>query len=124
MPVSDTESSTYSPGSHRRASLRLALSMSDVARADSDRAAVGHGVARVHDEVHQHLFDLARIGFHRREFRLGRENIFDVFADEPGKHLAEVGDDGVQIEHARLQDLHAAEGEQLPRHGDGFAAAF
>ena len=44
---------------------------------------------------------------------------FDVFADEAGKQLAHFFDDGVEIHHAGLQDLHAAESEELAGQGGG-----
>jgi hypothetical protein len=47
-----------------------------------------------------------------------------VLANEAGEHLPHFGYDSIQIEHTRLQDLHAAEGEQLPGHGDGAAGGF
>ena len=47
-----------------------------------------------------------------------------MLADQSRQHLAHIGDHGVQIQHPRLQHLHAAEGQQLARHGDGAAGGF
>ena len=38
--------------------------------------------------------------------------------------LAHVIDDRVQVEHARLKDLHTAKGQELPGHGHGFPGGF
>ncbi len=39
----------------------------------------------------------------------------DPLAHQAAQHPVEVRDDGVQVEHLRLQDLTAAEGQQLLR---------
>ncbi len=39
----------------------------DVAGADVQNSALGHGITGIDDQVHQHLLDLARIGFQRPE---------------------------------------------------------
>ena len=47
------------------------------------------------------------------EARVEHRHELDVLADQPAQHRVHVGDDGVQVEHARLQHLPAAEREQL-----------
>ena len=48
-------------------------------------------------------------------FQFGAQ--LDVRADEAGKHRAQVADEGVEIEHARRQQLLATEGEKLAGQG-------
>ena len=91
----------------------------DVRRLDRDRAAARHRVARVHREVDDHLLELRRVGTNRRELRLEHRQELDVLADQAAEHHVHVGNDGIQVEHARLQHLPAAEGEQLPRQRGG-----
>ena len=76
---------------------------------------LGHGVAGVDHQVHDHLLDLARVGLDRAEARRGQERQLDVLADEPPEHLLDArprcrsGSSGL-----RLQDLLPAEREELP----------
>ncbi len=86
---------------------------------DGQAAAVGHGVARVDYEVQGDLLDLAGVGFHAAEIGAGQKREFDIGADDARNHLNHSGDDFVQIQNARLQHLHAAEGEQLASEGGG-----
>ena len=52
---------------------------------------------------------------------IGREakHELNIFADEPRDELADLFDDGVEIEDAGLQDLHAAEREKLASQSGG-----
>ena len=85
----------------------------DVGGLDGELAAVGHGVAGVDRQVHQHLLDLARVGVDHAE--VGREHLdeVDVLADEAPEHLLDPRGDLVQVERHGLQHLLAAEGQQL-----------
>ncbi len=47
-----------------------------------------------------------------------------MLTDQTREHLAHLDDDGVQLNHARLQNLHPAERQQLARHGNGAARRF
>ncbi len=79
-----------------------------------DRAAVRHRVARVDDQIHQHLLDLARLDPHVRRRARGVDAQLDVVG-EPLQHAVDAAHDGVQIEPLRLERLPAAEGEELAR---------
>ena len=72
-----------------------------------------HGVSRVHDEVHDHLLDLRRVGQHSTEVGGEKRDELHVLADQASQHHVHVRDDRVQVEHARLQHLSAAEREKL-----------
>ena len=84
---------------------------------DLDATAGGHGVACVDDEIDQHLFDLAGIGKDRGDVASQVCLEADVFADEASEHGLAAGDHGVEIDHAWVERLPAAEGQELPREG-------
>ena len=74
--------------------------------------AVGHRVARVDGEVHEHLLELSRVGKH------GIAGIDASVATSSTsspisarEHRRQAGDDVVQLEHARVQYLASAERE-------------
>jgi hypothetical protein len=75
------------------------------------RAALGHGVARVDDQVQNDLLDLADVGFDRTEFGAGLGDDFHVFADKPAQHLVQVHQNHIEIKDTRLQQLFAAKSE-------------
>ena len=91
----------------------VVLIQRDIGGLDGQLAAVGHGVASVHGEVQDHLFDLAGIGFDPAQFLRVDRLQFNILADEAAQHLLQVGNHGVQIQHQRLQHLFAAERQQL-----------
>ena len=96
----------------------------DVAGLDGELAAAGHGVAGIDDEVHDDLLDLAGIGVDIAERGIVGGGEFDVLADEAAQHFIHAGDDFVQLNDAGLEDLLAAEGEQLAGERGGAAGGF
>ena len=80
---------------------------------DHQFAAVGHGVARIHRQVHDDLFHLAGVGANDAQVRAGLQHQFDVFANQARQKLAHFFHDAVDVHHAGLKHLHAAEGEEL-----------
>ena len=56
------------------------------------------------------------------ELGLERRRQLDVLADDAAQHPLHARDDGVQVEHARLEDLPPAERQQLLRQRGGAAA--
>ena len=83
---------------------------------DGERAAVGHRVAGVHDEVEQHLLELARVHDHGPD--RGRTQVdLDVRADEATQDLAERDHGVVRVEHDRLHHAAPAQREQLVDEG-------
>ena len=86
-----------------------------VFRLDGQLAPARHGVTRVDRKVHDDLLHLPRIGLDAPDiFRQHRDETH-VLAQQAAQHVVHVAHDEVQIEHARLEHLLAAEGEQLPR---------
>jgi hypothetical protein len=87
------------------------LSQRDVRGFDGELAAGGHGVARIHGQIHDDLLDLPGIGAHRAQGRRGDHYKIDIFADDARKHLEVLRDHRIQIENFRRQHLLAAESE-------------
>src|SRR4029079_19502842 len=58
----------------------------DVGRLDGEGATVGHRVSGVHDEVHQHLLELAAIGKRRRHHGREIEHDADAVAGQHAEH--------------------------------------
>ncbi len=86
-----------------------------VDRFNRDAPAVRHRIPRVHREVQDDLFDLRAIGFHGTQIASERGLHEDVLADKAVQHLLDGAHDGIQVEDDRLDDLAAAERQQLPR---------
>ena len=86
----------------------------DVRGLDRQRAAVGHRVAGVGREVEDHALDLRPVGLDGREVGRELDPDADVVADDPVQHRLHAGDDLVEVDDLRVQDLAAAEREQLP----------
>ena len=79
--------------------------------------ALGHGIPGVHRQIHDHLLDLAGIHFHRADGRTKNGTKLHVLANQPAQHLLDIGDDDVEIQNFRLQNLLAAEGQKLASQG-------
>ena len=94
-------------------------SSGDVRGLDRQLAALRHGVAGVHGQVHDDLVDLAWIGAHGAQLGAWNHDQIDVLADHAREHLQVLGDHLVQIEHFGGQHLFAAEGQQLPGQRSG-----
>ena len=90
------------------------LSSRDLGELDGERAARRHRVARVHGQVEEDLFDLGRVRVDRRHVG-GRPHVqLDVLADEALEDGLETLHELVQVEDAGLQQLLAAQGQELP----------
>ena len=89
--------------------------MLDVRGGDREPSALGHGVARVDDEVHEDLLELGAVGDNAPQRVIGLGGELDVLADETTQHRRHVADHGVEVEPPRLQHLLAAESEELAR---------
>jgi len=57
---------------------------------NAEPAALGHGVPGVHDQVHDDLLDLARVGSHESQRRVQRRDQADVFAESSVDESLEV----------------------------------
>jgi hypothetical protein len=81
---------------------------------DADLAAVGHGVAGVHHEVHDDLVELPPVGPDRQQAGIMAEGEGDFLADQPVEQVHELAHGVAQIQRLGLQRLLAREGQQLP----------
>ena len=70
-------------------------------------------------QVHDDLFELGGIGLHRLQGLVEKDDQVDVFADEPAQHRLQVGDHRIEVGHPGLQQLLAAEGQELAGQGGG-----
>src|SRR4029077_20052278 len=75
-------------------------------------AALGHGVACVEAEIHQHLFDLRGVCLHRVELGVHKLE-FDVFANHLIEKTDQSAGDGIEVHRTWLQYLAAGKGQQL-----------
>jgi hypothetical protein len=91
----------------------IGLRQSRVGRGNGQRAAPGHGVARVQGKVHDGAADFAGVGLHLPEAARAIDNHLDPLADQTAQHSLEVADDDIQVQHFGLQHLPPAEGQQL-----------
>src|SRR5260370_6768253 len=89
----------------------------DVLGFQRESSALGHRVARVDAEIHQHLFELSGICSYRRQSLRQRHFDLDVFSNDPLQHLQEVSNDVVQIQDAQLKHLLPAESQHLAGQG-------
>ena len=100
----------------------IGLVQLDVGGFDGEPPPVGHGVAGIDGQVHDHLLDLARIGKDAAQLRMENGMQFDVFPDHRMKHPLHVGHHRVELQHLWLKHLLAAERQKLTRQGRGPAA--
>ena len=84
-----------------------------IRRAQLDPSAFGHGVARIHDEIDDDLFELVEVGLHEPQVASVLEIDLDLFAHEATQENLEVGQDIAELQDLRAQRLAAREGEQL-----------
>ncbi len=113
VPVSLTASITCGPGVGAQVLAGHIGVELDISGLDRQLAAGWHRVPRVHDQVHHHLFDAARIDQDSAEaYRRSRDQV-DVLAQNPPQHLIHSGEHAAQIEHFRRDQLLAAEGRAI-----------
>jgi hypothetical protein len=76
-------------------------------------AAAGHGVAGIDGQVYYDLFHLASVDSNRQEAGIQDRANQDILANETPEHDFHFAHYRVEIYETRLDDLLAAEGEQL-----------
>src|SRR4029078_745015 len=84
-----------------------------ISRADREPAPVRHGISRVDRQIHQNLFELARVEAHQEERGVEIQAKLDVLTEQARQQLSHAADDFVQIEHSSFDDLPASEGQEL-----------
>jgi hypothetical protein len=101
------------PTGHHRAVAPKRLAQVYDPRLDPDLAALGHGVARVHDEVHDHLFELPSVDADRQERRVMVERQLDLLPHQAVQQVHQVGHRVAQIDDLELQFLLTRERQKL-----------
>jgi hypothetical protein len=87
----------------------------DIGCFDGEFAFVWHGIPHIDRKVHDYLLNLRGIDFDETNPRPEQRDHVDVLSQEPAKHFLDVGHRSVQVEDSRLEDLPAAECQQLAR---------
>ena len=81
----------------------------------SERASVRHGVAGIHDQIHDDLLDIRFVGENAGKVIGQRATKIDVLSNEAPEHIAQTFHSLIQIEDFRLDDLLPTKREKLPR---------
>ena len=112
--ITDREHDVFADG-YAVAGLRVVLIHHDVPGCQGKATAQRHRVASVHGQIQDHLLDLPGVGLHapERGRREGRQ--FNSVRDQPIQHFRDVVHHCVQVQYFHVQDLLAAEGQELPR---------
>ena len=84
-----------------------------VGGADGDGAALGHGVARIDDQIDDGVGELRLVGMHRPKLGAVLELQAHVFAQQVAQHQRQFAHHVAHRQHAWLQRLLAREGEKL-----------
>src|SRR6185436_13016786 len=116
--VRDAEHDEVS-GNQSRVGARIAYIQRDVVRQDGECAAVGHGVAGVDDQIHQHLPNVTGVGFDTASLLAEHHGHGDIFINETMQHFVEIFHDRIELENDGVNILLAAEDEQLAGQADG-----
>ena len=106
-------------GHQRRFAEARAFGRGDVLRAQGDLAAVGHGVARIDDEIHHNLLELVDVRLHQPQVAPVLQVQIDLLAHKAAQQHLQVGQHVAQLQHLRAERLAAREGEQLTRQRGG-----
>src|SRR5262249_10560276 len=85
----------------------------DRAGLDQQASPTRHGVARVHRKIDDDLFDHAPIAKNRGRILRAINFQLNMFAQKLAKHRTQAADDFSKLDVAKLQELLAAEHEQL-----------
>src|SRR5688500_12791232 len=86
-----------------------------IARFDCQLTAVRHGVARIHSEIENKLLQLRGIAEHERQVWVWMKLHVEILPDQARDHPLGFGQDVVEIQYTRLQDLKPAECQELSR---------
>ena len=77
----------------------------NICRANGERAAVGHRVARIHREIDYDLFELPLVDLYKAEIAPMHDIEVDVFPDQPLDQVPQFVEDIGNVEDSRLQRL-------------------
>ena len=77
-------------------------------------SAIGHGVAGVHRQVDDDLFELCRVGSYRPQSGWQHRHNLNILSDQAAHHLLRAFDDTVQVKHLGFQGLPAGKSQEPP----------
>src|SRR6266446_2588076 len=97
----------------RRMFFPIALVYFDIARLDGKASALGHGVPRVHRQVQEYLLNLSGVGFDSAKRRIEQDFELDIFPDQATQQNLHFLQRICEIEDSGLNQLLAAESEEL-----------
>ena len=75
---------------------------------------LGHRIPSIHGEIQQHLRDLRRIDVHHSLVGFQIHLKINALAHQTPQHAFRLRNHGIQIDYPGLQNLLAAESQQLP----------
>src|SRR5262249_47316854 len=81
----------------------------DIAGFDEQLSTRRHGIARVDDQVQEHLFHLSGVGFDLSQGRSRLKGESDVLVNQALDELAQILDKNVEVQDCRLKHLATAE---------------
>ncbi len=88
-------------------------------RLDAELAAFGHCISGICGQIHQHLFDLPRVGLDGTRLSVQPKNNFNILSDQLAQHLRDFPDDLIHAnKFGRTRPL-PAEGQELARQSAG-----
>ena len=88
-------------------------------RQNGERASCWHGIARIDNQVHNHLLELAGIGLDAPRKGTQPSRQANIFPDEPSQEALQPLHDLIENQHLGLQELAAAECQELRRQSCG-----
>src|SRR5271163_806328 len=92
-------------GRHRLVPTSQLTLLVNICRANGERAAAGHCVARIHREIDDHLFKLPLVDLDKAEIAPMHDLELDVFPDQPFDQVPQFVKDIGNVEDSRLQRL-------------------
>ena len=101
------------PRRHRGTIALQRLAQGGIEGFDADFPALGHGIAGIYHEIHQHLLELALVGPDRMQARIVGKRKRDLLPHQTIEQMGEIGKRLAQIQHLGAQVLLAGKGEQL-----------
>src|SRR6266480_4368793 len=93
------------------------VSFSVFFRLEAECSSCGHRVARIHRQIQQDLLHLIAVRHDPAEISTGPNVNMNVLTDEAGKKIGYFHNGVVKVEDRRLEDLLAAESQQLAHEG-------
>src|SRR6266446_3583903 len=95
-----------------------------VGGSDLEFPARRHGIPGIHSQIHDHLLDLALVGFDISKLRIQSQGNVDILAQQARQHFFHVRHQRIQAQDRGCQYLLPAESQQLSSQGSRALARF